>query len=221
MNTKIFTLAALTLASSLAFGQANGPAPTLNITSPTAAGGVLYVGSFPATVPVAYTVQMNGGELKALTVLDVTVNGVSLYGNPQNAFDSANTCVSALTSNGNSCYASSSTTANLTVPWKISAIGDYTIVVTAKYRGAEGIDTESVTVAQMMAEYPAPPAVANAFINAGAGGLALSGKQRGCVISKIAEQHAKYETYGPKGGPYNDALIHSAVGNFATVCPIR
>lgn len=78
-----------------------------------------------------------------------------------------------------------------------------------------------MTVARLSAEYPAPPAVANAYINAGAGGLQLTGKQRGCVISKIAEQHGKFQYYGAKDGPYDTPLIHSAVGNFATVCPAR
>lgn len=221
MKSSLFTVAALSLASSMALAQSSGTAPTLNITSPTAAGGVLYVGAFPATVPVTFTVQATSGALKDLTQLNVTVNGVSLYGGSLNPFTNDNACVAFLTTGGNYCSVSSSTAASLSAPWNISAIGDYTIVVTARYRSATGTDEETVSVAQLAAEYPAPPAVANAYMNAGAGGLPLSGKQRGCIISRIAEQHAKYETYGAKGGPYNEPLIQSAVGNFATVCPVR
>jgi hypothetical protein len=222
MRTKLLALAALSLTSGLALGQSGAEAPTLNITAPTAAGGALYLGAFPSTLPIQYTVQANGGaELKNLTQLNASVNGVSLYGGQMNPFTNTNACVSALTTAPNTCFVSSSTNASLSVPWTISAIGDYTLIVTARYQNAAGSDEEVVTVALVSAEYPAPPSVANAYINAGAGGLPLSGKQRGCVISRIAEQHAKYETYGPKGGPYNELLIHSAVGNFATVCPAR
>ncbi len=110
--------------------------------------------------------------------------------------------------------------ASLTVPWTVGGVGDYTIVLTATYRGETGVDTEVVTVAQLSAEFPAPPSVANAYINSGADGLKLSGKQRGCVISKIAERHAKESPYyyGPKGGPYVEDLIKGDVRTFAGVC---
>jgi hypothetical protein len=64
-----------------------------------------------------------------------------------------------------------------------------------------------------------PPAVANAYINSSTWRTYLTGKQRGCVISKIAEQHGKNAAYGPKGGPYEAHAIQQAVGSFAGSCP--
>jgi hypothetical protein len=61
-------------------------------------------------------------------------------------------------------------------------------------------------------EYPAPPAVANAYINSDPTYKSAPGKKRGCIISKVAEKHAKwsddpYYGYGPKGGPYDEEAI--------------
>jgi hypothetical protein len=65
-------------------------------------------------------------------------------------------------------------------------------------------------------EYPAPPAVANAYINSDPTYKAAPGKKRGCIISKVAEKHAKwsddpYVGYGPKGGPYIEEAIEADV----------
>lgn len=230
MKRQILSLAALAVVasiSSVAHAQANGPAPTLNIVSPTAAGGTIYLGSFPATQPISYTVQMNGiyqnggaVELKSLGNLNVRVNGSSLYGTDDglNAFSNTNACTGTAAASPNTCSTGGATSASLTVPWHITGVGEYTIVVSGKYRGDTGEDIETVTVATLSAEYPAPPAVANAYINSGAAGQ-MSGKQRGCVISKIADQHAKNSAYGPKGGPYRDAEIQAAVISFVSSCP--
>ncbi len=106
-------VAALTLVSGMAFAVDK---PTLNITSPTAAGGVLYLGGFPATVPVSYTAAVSGSTqsgatavLKDLNNLNVTVNGVSLYGTTVglNAFDNASLCTGAAATSPNTCSTSS------------------------------------------------------------------------------------------------------------------
>lgn len=70
------------------------------------------------------------------------------------------------------------------------------------------------------AEYPAPPAVANAYIKDNPAVLA-SKKQHGCVISQIADEHAKYSTFRPKGGPYNTEMIEAYVVVFASTCPVK
>jgi hypothetical protein len=66
---------------------------------------------------------------------------------------------------------------------------------------------------------PAPSAVANAYINSSAGRTYLTGKQRGRVIPKVAEQHEKNAAYGPKGGPYQAHAFQQALGSFAGSCP--
>jgi hypothetical protein len=198
----------------------NGPAPTLNITSPTAAS-IVYLSSFPATVPVNFTVTMNGtSELKFVSEVNVTVDEASLYGSATgvNAFGNGNACTEVVTSGARTCNATSAQHAALSVPWSVPGVGTYTIVASAKYRGELGYDEEAVQVSTFSAEYPAPPAVANAYIN-GMGKSWASAKQRGCIIGQIAEGHAQYEAYGPKGGPYNTTAIHAAVESFAAGCP--
>jgi hypothetical protein len=66
-----------------------------------------------------------------------------------------------------------------------------------------------VDIEMVQVEYKAPPAIANEYIKANLGRLTNS--QRGCVISYIAEQHAKFSAYGPKGGPYNVGQVQDDV----------
>lgn len=224
----IKTAFAMTLGASLAFVASSahaqaGVAPTLNITSPTASSGPVFFGTFPAVVNIAYIVQMNGGiELKSLVDLDVTVNGTSLYGGPQDGFSnaagSANQCQGVVATAPHSCNALDAFNASLTARWEVPAVGEYTIVVSGKHKSATGEDIEVVQVAQLSAEYPAPPAVANAYINTKPRSW-LTSTQRGCIIKQIAEQHGQYAAYGPKGGPYNVALIQAAVESYASGCP--
>lgn len=200
-----------------------GVAPTLNITSPTAGGGAIFFGTFPAVVNIAYTVQMNGGiELKDLTNLNVIVNGTSLYGGAQNAFTNsaggANQCQGVVATAPHTCNALDAYNASLTARWNVPAVGEYTIVVSGKHKSAIGEDVEVVQVSQLSAEYPAPPAVANAYINTKPRSW-LTSTQRGCIIKQVAEQHGQYAAYGPKGGPYNVALIQAAVESYASGCP--
>jgi hypothetical protein len=204
------------LCSSAAFAQApiNTP-PTLNITSPT---GTIYSAVFPFTQPVATQITMNAGELASLTGFNVKIDNVSITGN-LNPYDINNQCTTAVTTNGNTCSFTSSTAGTVTVPWSVPSIGTYTITVVARYINALGSDEEQVTVANSNIEYPAPPAVANAYINSTGWRTTLTGKQRGCVISKIAEDHGKTSAYGPKGGPYDINAIQQAVGSFAGSCP--
>lgn len=190
--------------------------PTLNITSPT---GTVYSAVFPYTQPVATQITMTSGALGNLTGFNVKIDDISITGNLNPYDQQNNSCTNAVLTNGISCTSNGSTVGTITVPWTVSTIGTYTITVVARYTSQEGQDTEEVTVANSTAEYPAPPAVANAYINSSTWRTYLTGKQRGCVISKIAEQHGKFSAYGPKGGPYSDSAIQQAVGTFASACP--
>jgi hypothetical protein len=46
----------------------------------------------------------------------------------------------------------------------------------------------------------------------------LPGNINGCIISHIANQHAHFEAYGPKGGPYDIGLIESDVDYYFGLC---
>jgi hypothetical protein len=233
----MYTQTRLSIAMSTAAGalalslSANAAAPIVEITDPTSAS-IVYSPVFPFEQSIRFnlsaTTKKQGGSevdaaLKDVGVLDVQVdevgivNGGTPIGNP---FTAANACATVLTTSPNSCSTIDSDNASVTVPWTVTQPGSYTIAVSAKIQNAEGEDEEVVLVALATAEYPAPPAVANAFIKANPGVLA-SKKQHGCVISKIADEHAKYETFGPKGGPYNEPLIQEYVVSFASTCPLK
>lgn len=207
-----------------AFAAANGPAPTMNIVSPVAGSGTIFKSSFPASVDVEFTALMNEGDLKDLKNLNVKVNGVSLYGEPDgvNAFHATGhnppECVSTYATTPYSCAVTNPQSATLKAPWSIPGVGTYTIVVSGKYQGATGTDTEVVEVAATIsAEYPAPPAVANAYINAQGKGYVTAG-QRGCIIGKIAKD-AQMDVFGARPGPYDTDLIEGYVLAYMPGCP--
>jgi hypothetical protein len=63
-----------------------------------------------------------------------------------------------------------------------------------------------------------PPAIANAYINGDAFLKALSGRKRGCIISKIVEQQARFSAYGPEGGPYDENAVRAATLSYSNLC---
>lgn len=111
--------------------------------------------------------------------------------------------------------------------WQVPRADTYDLDVFVRRGNTEGDTDEEVTfVLELVSvEYPAPPSVANAYINGDPNLKSLHGKQRGCVISKVAGKHAKLagtaEGYGPKGGPYDQAAIEQDVIDFFQECPTR
>jgi hypothetical protein len=192
--------------------------PGVVITSPS---GTVYSASFPFTLPISFNVTHH--EVKNLNVLDVQVNGTSIFtnedpiGNPFSGPGNTNACSSGMTApNISACNVADSDHASATAPWSVPAPGAYTIAVSIRHQSATGEAEEEVIISQLNAEHPAPPAVANAYINANLKSGAA--KVRGCVISKIAENHAKDSKYGPKGGPYDEGLIESDVVYYWPTC---
>jgi hypothetical protein len=74
------------------------------------------------------------------------------------------------------------------------------------------------SVPESSSRHGAPPAVANAYIDGDAFLKALSGRKRGCIISKIAEQQARFAAYGPQGGPYDEGAIRAAALSYSNLC---
>jgi hypothetical protein len=74
------------------------------------------------------------------------------------------------------------------------------------------------SVPESSSRHGAPPAVANAYIDGDAFLKALSGRKRGCIISKIAEQQARFAAYGPHGGPYDEGAIRAAALSYSNLC---
>ena len=206
-------LSILTFIAAMAVTQlAYADAPTLTINSPT---GTVYVASFPTLQQLNVTLSHN--DLSSLNVLELFVNGVSLTGTIGNPFDSSNNCKYPNMSVTSSCITNGLDQATFTVPWTVASPGTYVVTASVKHRGVEGDVTETVTFALVAVEYPAPPAIANAFINQTYGGRGAA-KVRGCVINQIATYHAQFERYGPKGGPYDNALIYADVTAFWRPC---
>jgi hypothetical protein len=221
---------AYTTAAILAFAAATACAnePQITITAPT---GALYVSQFPYNAPISFNVYhgpstdspSTNKELKNINKLLVSVNGVALAdfaeGSPVgNPFDNNNQCSNKMTvANGVlSCSVTDANNATVTVPWTISGPGSYVLLVSVRHQNETGVDTETVQVYVVTAGYPAPPALANAYINGVSALKSGSAKIRGCVLNEIAREHGQNNKYGPNGGPYIESLIRHDVFLFWT-----
>jgi hypothetical protein len=222
---KVYAIAALAV---LASATALATEPQVTITSPS---GALYVNQFPYSAPITFNVyhgpstDSNGttSELKNINKLQVLVNGISLAnfgdGGPLgNPFNNANQCSNSMTvANGvQNCSVTDANNATVTVPWTIPGPGSYVLLVSVKHQGDTGADTETVQVYVVTAGYPAPPAVANSYINSVSALKSGSAKVRGCVLNEIAREHGQNNTYGPNGGPYDETRIRHDVFVFWT-----
>lgn len=207
------TLKQSTLAFAIAAAISAAPAmafePGISIIEPS---GVYYVDGFPVNVPVTLAVDLynpNNGNCISSAINGITVeaslNEVSNEIHSTNNPNLGNVCPATYGFN-----------------WSVSQPGSYNLVVTVRHGNDEGVAIEEVEFLTLAVEYPAPPAVANAYINSNDHLRALPGRQRGCVISGVAEKHAKLagtiDGYGPKGGPYNIDAIHMDVDAFFGTC---
>ncbi len=192
--------------------------PTVTIMSP-ADGATIYT-TFPAVVQI--TTQVVHDPLTSLNVFDVVVDNDSIL--PQDALGNpfpSNVCSSSQMDAAHgvaSCSTDQASTAWVATPWTVYGPGTYSLTVVTKHRNLEGDDDVAVTLALLTVEHPAPPAVANAYLNATYDKKALTSRVRGCVISMIAENHAKYSAYGPKGGPYDEGMIQGDASAYVEAC---
>jgi hypothetical protein len=224
----IYAGAALALAMSVgAFANE----PQITITSPSAA---LYVNQFPYSAPITFNIHhgpstsdaSTNSELKNVNVLHVSVNGTAIadFGNGGplgNPFDNNNQCSNQMTvANGIlNCSVTDANNGTVTVPWTISAPGSYVLLVSVKHKNDVGEGTETVQVYVVTAGYPAPPSIANAYINSISALKSGSSKVRGCILNEIARENGQNNKYGPNGGPYNEPLVRHDVFVFWTgVC---
>lgn len=189
--------------------------PVMTILQPK---GIVYLASFPAVVPVRF--QVNHDPINTLNALKVVSGIDTVLGDVGNPFGQQNQPAQCTHVNNdgafNYCSIDSPTQATVGLNWTVPSPGTYLLTVEIKDRGYDGEGTETVQFVTLTAEYPAPPAVANAYLNSGS--KLPKGNVRGCIISAIAELHAKDSYYGPKGGPYNNDLIRSDVDEFRRDC---
>ena len=209
--------AALGLALVLGSGAALADEPVLTVLEPT---GTAYLPGFPAVVPVAF--RVDHADVSNLNVLKVEVDGASILGvdevgNPFKGPGNVSACANIdANPRFSSCTLHSAAAVTVGLDWVVPAPGAYSLLVSVKHQGETGEDIEAVQFLTLTAEYPAPPAVANAYMNST--NPPKKAKVRGCVISAIAELHAKDSAYGPKGGPYDEAMIKEDTDAFRALC---
>jgi hypothetical protein len=226
VNKRIAVLLFSGLLSAVAAFGAGGVPPTINITGPT---GTIFVSSFPFSANITMQISHPDG-LENLQVFDVQTSRVSpnptsyadltQIGNP---FDQNGACSNQMIPGNqiSGCFVSSGV-ATVSVMWQVPSAGTYSVQVTLKYKGADGIDTQEATFALLLGvEYPAPPAIANAFINANPSLKKASPTVRGCVVSQIAQLHGQFQKYNPAPGPYNNPLVQSDVVAFWPACSTK
>lgn len=217
-------LAALICGAATSIAFASGPVVDItqvNTTILPAAGPIFL--TLPSTARVTVTISHNdagNSGLDSVSALDVKVNEFSLLGGAMsNGFTrNPSGCSAALVAKTVSCKVDATgTLATLVLPWQLAAPGVYALSATARHSGT-GSDAESVTIsAEVVAvEYPAPPAVANAYINSDL--PRLKPQARGCIVSQIANNQAWSMKYGPRGGPYNVKLIQADVNLYRKSC---
>ena len=211
------------LMAAAVFAQATNIPPTINITGPT---GTVFVSSFPFGTNITMQISHPAG-LANLQVFDVEVAQVTPVATPftllthiGNPFDQNGACSNQMTPiNQVSACSVNTGVANVAVMWQVPAAGTYSIQVTLKYKGADGIDLVSATFELLLSvEYPAPPAIANAFINANPALKKAASTIRGCVVSQIAQLESQTQKYNPQPGPYNVPLVQSDVTAFWPGC---
>lgn len=201
---------AIPVAQAVPVTQANGITVDVEVTAP-AANSVIAVESFPANIDLT------------MSFSSVNPNGGCVLSNLRQATVTATNLATGVVTNvysGDPAFASNVCPSEKTFVWSVAGPGTYTLTVAANGGNGSDVDMIDVTIelALMTMEYPAPPAIANQYINADPTLKAAAPKKRGCVIAKIADQHAKYEAYGPKGGPYVKSKVESDVSTFFPLC---
>lgn len=192
-------------------------APTINI-SPIAP---IFTSTWPVNTTIIFTISDGENLLSNVNELTLKVinpdTSETVLISSVNGFESGPNCKTPNPFPAGVGCSVSAGVATITAPWAINSPGAYAIQVSAKHRSALGDDEELVSVSFVAAEYPAPPAEANAYIKANFG--KLGAKRQGCVISQIANMHAHDSFFGPKGGPYDIPLIQATVnGLLASPC---
>lgn len=202
-------------ATALTVSVAQAFTPTIEIVEPS---GTQYVDGFPVDVQVVMEISLRGQPTTGNPLGNCMTNAVNSI-EVEATHESGSSNVIHSVSNpslGNLCPATYS------FSWEVQQPGSYSLVITAVHGNDEGEAVETVEFITLAVEYPAPPAQANAYINANEYLKSLPGKQRGCVISMVADKHAKLagslEGYGPKGGPYDGDMIEQDVEVFFGVC---
>jgi len=217
-------------------------APTVTILSPTT-GNTIFAEStdFPLTVPVSFRVNhyepganppntekdmRDVSEVKVSIARTAPSNlayaDIAVLDHPWKTGSSVG-CNPANPASVTSCGTTGNTQGDATVSWPATGFGTYSVKVTAKHASATGQDEETgIVIAEeiVSVEWPAPPAIANAYINANY--KKSSATQRGCIIKKITERD-HLRLYGERPGPYNEIAIQTDVELFrgAAYCPTK
>src|SRR5260370_21540015 len=137
-----------------------------------------------------------------------------------NPFDQNGACSNQMTPvNQISACSVNTGVGSVSVMWQVPAAGTYSVQVTLKYKGADGIDLVSATFELLLSvEYPAPPAIANAFINANPALKKAASTIRGCVVRQIAQLESQTQNTIRRQAPTTYPLVQSDVTAFWPGC---
>ena len=215
-------------------------APTVTILSPVTGNTIFAVpADFPIIVPVSFRVTHvdpgNNPPATAKDMRDVSQVKVSISQTAPSSVAYADIavldhpwkngssvgCNPANPAAVTSCGVTGTTQGDATVSWSANGFGTYSVKVTAKHASDVGQDEETgIVIAEEVVnvEWPAPPANANAYINANYKKLAAT--QRGCIIRKITERD-HLRLYNERPWPYNNIAIQTDVELFRASCPAK
>lgn len=207
MKKGILALLVILLALGLAV-NAHAILADVEIVSPEE-GAVIY-GSFPLAVDVEMSIDLknpNNGNCQTNAVNQIKVTATKQPSGTEMQIHLSKE--DPIDNDGHICPAP------YTFTWTVTEPGEYMLNVAVKHGGDYGLDDVTVEFLMLSVEYPAPPAVANAYLNSLTGlKKQLNGKVRGCIISNIAHDHT-LQVFGPKGGPYKIEEIKEAVRDYS------
>ncbi|WP_375055752.1 hypothetical protein [Zobellella sp. DQSA1] len=173
----------------------------------TVSPGTIYVtGSGPWSEDLLLTVDLID-NIPSYNSLDVKFDGDLAYSGEK--APGHNICTNQTGGTGTCSVGGAENEVVIAYTATFEALGSYSVEVSAEKSGPNDVcETAYLSVVEFLSvEFKAPPAIANEYINAHYSDL--SGKRRGCVISKIASHHAKESKYGAKGG---DAELYPETG---------
>lgn len=164
-----------------------------------------YVPGFPANINVTLSIDLKNSAGNCVT------NGIkSIEVTAQEELDLSPTLIHSadnpINNDTQTCPAPYS------FVWSVPGPGNYTLVVEVNHGSDTGSEETTIGVVLLAVEWPAPPAVANAFLKEKC--QKMKGGTHGAIISEIAYWFNQGD-FNPKPGPYNETKIKEYVVNIA------
>jgi len=186
--------------------------PEATLPKVTIAPSPVYVsGPEPWSAGLTITIDLPA-DVPSYDTISVKLDDVTIYSGAKSG-GGTNICNNRTGGSGTCATGANVNQAVISYAASFTEIRAYPIEVNADKGGTTGDVCETASFSVIMefvaVEFKAPPAIANEYIKNDPNLSTLSGKRHGCVISKIAQNHAKNSKYGPKGG---DGVLYPGTG---------